>query len=79
MCEQAGIELIQVPLTQQYWDSVVTSALSDIRAGLTPNPDILCNSRQALLSAWHADSLLPPCLQWLLCMGGCAAGACMDG
>eukprot|EP00884_Botryococcus_braunii_P019405 jgi/Botrbrau1/6148/Bobra.331_2s0038.1 len=45
VCEQAGVSLRVVPLTQQYWERVVTYSISEIRAGRTPNPDILCNSR----------------------------------
>jgi tRNA U34 2-thiouridine synthase MnmA/TrmU len=35
-----------VPLTDAYWDRVVTDTIADIRRGHTPNPDVLCNSRQ---------------------------------
>jgi tRNA methyl transferase len=45
VCEQAGVELKVVPLTEQYWDRVVAHSISEIRAGRTPNPDILCNAR----------------------------------
>lgn len=34
-----------VPLTREYWDRVVAHCLDEIRAGRTPNPDVLCNSR----------------------------------
>ena len=44
-CEAAGVPLEVVPLSQQYWDRVVHESVSEIRAGRTPNPDILCNSR----------------------------------
>ena len=59
MCQQAGVQLNKVPLTQQYWDSVVSSALSDIRAGLTPNPDMLCNSRYGM-SCCEKQGTPPP-------------------
>ena len=39
-----------VPLTEQYWQRVVSHCLDEIRAGRTPNPDILCNFRLAALS-----------------------------
>ncbi|KAK9818663.1 hypothetical protein WJX74_000884 [Apatococcus lobatus] len=45
VCEEAGVPLEVVPLSQQYWDRVVHESVSEIRAGRTPNPDILCNSR----------------------------------
>eukprot|EP00798_Chlamydomonas_sp_ICE-L_P029581 gene29583-5936_t len=34
-----------VPLTNEYWDYVVSHSVAEIRAGRTPNPDMLCNSR----------------------------------
>eukprot|EP00967_Tisochrysis_lutea_P099226 scaffold147252_cov21-Tisochrysis_lutea.AAC.5 len=45
VCDALGVELEVVPLTQAYWDSVVSHSVSQIRAGRTPNPDMLCNSR----------------------------------
>jgi tRNA-5-taurinomethyluridine 2-sulfurtransferase len=44
-CDQLGITLHVVPFTETYWERVVGSALDEIRAGYTPNPDIWCNSR----------------------------------
>eukprot|EP00891_Asterochloris_glomerata_P002989 jgi/Astpho2/2989/Aster-x1107 len=45
VCDAAGVSLEVVPLTEQYWDRVVAHSISEIRAGRTPNPDVLCNSR----------------------------------
>lgn len=45
--ERAPATLQVVPLTDEYWDRVVAHCLAEIRAGRTPNPDVLCNSRQA--------------------------------
>jgi len=45
VCESLGVELEAVPLTEQYWDRVVRESVRAIRRGLTPNPDVLCNSR----------------------------------
>eukprot|EP00887_Chlorella_sp_A99_P003754 scaffold7.g3754.t1 len=45
VCAQLGVPLEIVPLTAQYWDRVVAHCLGEIRAGRTPNPDVLCNSR----------------------------------
>ena len=39
------VELRVVPLSAQYWDRVVAHSIAEIRAGRTPNPDVLCNSR----------------------------------
>jgi tRNA-specific 2-thiouridylase len=45
VCEQAGVSLEVVSLQQEYWDHVVAYTIAEIKAGRTPNPDILCNSR----------------------------------
>lgn len=42
-----GVPLEVVPLTQEYWQRVVQHCLAETRAGRTPNPDVLCNSRCA--------------------------------
>lgn len=49
VCGEAGVTLHVVPLTDQYWQQVVSHAVSEIKAGRTPNPDMLCNSRCGLL------------------------------
>lgn len=41
----AGVPLRVVPLTRAYWDGVVAECVAELRAGRTPNPDVLCNSR----------------------------------
>lgn len=33
----------EVDLHTQYWDKVVTYTIESVRAGLTPNPDVMCN------------------------------------
>ena len=45
VCKSAEVDLHMVPLTNQYWDRVVSHSIAEIKAGRTPNPDILCNSR----------------------------------
>lgn len=45
VCEQLGVPLNVVSLTEQYWDRVVAHSIDEIRLGRTPNPDVLCNSR----------------------------------
>jgi tRNA methyl transferase len=45
VCEQAGVALQVVPLTEAYWQRVVAHSIAEIKAGRTPNPDIMCNSR----------------------------------
>eukprot|EP00897_Mesotaenium_endlicherianum_P006729 jgi/Mesen1/6084/ME000031S05354 len=44
VCDQVGVELRVVHLTDEYWQRVVAHSVAEIKAGRTPNPDILCNS-----------------------------------
>ncbi len=39
-----GLPFDVVSLHQEYWDNVMEYALTTVKAGLTPNPDIMCNS-----------------------------------
>ena len=43
ICAALGIELFTASFAAEYWDSVFEAFLADYRAGLTPNPDVLCN------------------------------------
>ncbi|KAG6540994.1 hypothetical protein Mapa_017664 [Marchantia paleacea] len=45
VCSEVGVELKVVHLTDEYWTKVVSESLAEIRAGRTPNPDMLCNSK----------------------------------
>jgi hypothetical protein len=45
VCEQAHVPLEVVPLSEEYWARVVSHSIAEVRAGRTPNPDVLCNSR----------------------------------
>ena len=44
VCEQENIPLEILSLQNEYWDSVVTYTIHEIKEGRTPNPDIYCNS-----------------------------------
>lgn len=44
VADQLGIELIVQSVQREYWDRVVQVFVDGYRHGLTPNPDILCNS-----------------------------------
>ena len=38
-----GLPFDIVPLHEEYWEHVMRYALDTVRAGLTPNPDMMCN------------------------------------
>jgi tRNA-specific 2-thiouridylase len=43
VCSQLGITCYAFNFSRQYWDNVFEHFLAELRAGRTPNPDILCN------------------------------------
>ena len=45
VCKQIGVPLEIISLQREYWDTVVAYTLAEIRAGRTPNPDMLCNQQ----------------------------------
>ncbi len=45
VCEEAGVPLTVVPFQKEYWERVVSYVIDEVKAGRTPNPDILCNAR----------------------------------
>lgn len=44
ICEREDIPLNVVPLQKEYFETVVAYTLSEVKAGRTPNPDIMCNN-----------------------------------
>lgn len=44
LARRYGLPFDVVSLHQEYWDNVMAYALRTVAAGLTPNPDIMCNS-----------------------------------
>ncbi len=44
VCKQANVSLEVLPLQTEYWETVVTYTISEIKEGRTPNPDMFCNS-----------------------------------
>ncbi|KAF6158598.1 hypothetical protein GIB67_040112 [Kingdonia uniflora] len=45
VCDQVGVPLEVVHLTNEYWNNVVSYLIEEYRCGRTPNPDVLCNTR----------------------------------
>ena len=45
VCDQAGVPLRTISLQTEYYEKVVEHAISELKAGRTPSPDILCNQR----------------------------------
>lgn len=43
VCEQAKVPLEVINMQTEYWDSVVSYTISEIKEGRTPNPDMFCN------------------------------------
>ena len=44
VCDQIGVPLEIVPLQKEYYETVVSYTLAEIKAGRTPNPDVFCNA-----------------------------------
>ena len=45
LCERENIPLKIVSLQKEYHDNVVSYLIEQVKAGKTPNPDVLCNKR----------------------------------
>jgi len=45
VCEQLNVPLEVISLQKEYWDDVVQYTISEVKAGRTPNPDMMCNQR----------------------------------
>lgn len=45
VCDQLAVPLRVVSLQKEYWDKVVSYTLAEVKAGRTPNPDVLCNQQ----------------------------------
>jgi len=43
VCKQANVPLETINMQTEYWDSVVSYTISEIKEGRTPNPDMFCN------------------------------------
>lgn len=45
VCQKLEVPLEVISLQKEYWDEVVRYTIDQARAGKTPNPDIVCNTR----------------------------------
>lgn len=45
VCEQLSVPLEVISLQKEYWSRVVTYTIGEVKAGRTPNPDIMCNQQ----------------------------------
>ena len=43
VCKQANVPLELINMQTEYWDSVVSYTISEVKEGRTPNPDMFCN------------------------------------
>ena len=43
MAHRYGLKYDVVDLQKDYWDNVVSYTIEKVRAGYTPNPDVMCN------------------------------------
>ena len=58
VCDRLGVPLRAVNCSDTYWDNVFVQFIRDIEAGMTPNPDVVCN-REVKFAAFveHARRL----------------------
>ncbi|MDP3788052.1 MAG: tRNA 2-thiouridine(34) synthase MnmA [Candidatus Chromulinivorax sp.] len=45
VCAQFDVPLEVVSMQQAYWEKVVSYTIAEVKAGRTPNPDVLCNQQ----------------------------------
>lgn len=45
VCKQLAVPLKIVSFQKEYWERVVFYTIAEVKAGRTPNPDMLCNAR----------------------------------
>ncbi len=44
VCDQENIPLEIIPLQKEYFETVVSYAINEVKEGRTPNPDVMCNN-----------------------------------
>lgn len=45
VCEQLDIPLRVLPLQREYQQKIISYTIAEVKAGRTPNPDLMCNNR----------------------------------
>jgi len=45
VCEQLDVPLRVIPLQKEYHERVIAYAFDEVKAGRTPNPDVMCNNQ----------------------------------
>lgn len=45
ICADLEVPLEVVPFQKEYWERIVSYTIDEVKAGRTPNPDVLCNTR----------------------------------
>lgn len=45
VCQKLDVPLRVISLQKEYWERVVSYTINQVKAGYTPNPDILCNQQ----------------------------------
>ena len=63
VCDRLGVPLHAVNCSDTYWDKVFVQFIQDLEAGMTPNPDVMCN-REVKFTAFieHAHRLGAQCV-----------------
>ena len=44
LCDRLAVPLEIISSQREYWDTVIAYTIDEVKAGRTPNPDIMCNS-----------------------------------
>lgn len=53
VCDQLDIPYYSVNFEEEYWENVFAQFLEQYKAGLTPNPDVLCNREIKFKVLWE--------------------------
>ncbi len=45
ICKQLDVEFQVIPMQKEYWNSVISYAINEVKHGRTPSPDLFCNQQ----------------------------------